>query len=647
MTLTAPILLASILLVGPEVPIGEPPRDAQPYVQRIGDVAAGDDLALVVWRDGTALRGARVDRDGNTLDASPLLIAYAPWEGAWVARGTTNWLVVTWQVDRLEATIVEDDGTVRQSMLITDRPAWPRVAFDGSTYLVAWHSPTQMGRIFAARISAAGDLVENEIPLTGTPLGIIDLLAAPGGGFVLVGQYGEVVATHFDPELHAVSRTTLHPENIAYDAIAALEPNVGVAIAWSAGDAVYLKRHGRETISVPATHADDFVTVGGTLHVIVRSHESTTIRTLDGTVVREFPAPAASRAGPFGDGVLLATWDGDVHVTLLDAALQTAAPERLVYVEPRLQTRPVVAVANGLPLIVWCEGEGDTTRIVGKICDGAPFFIAEGRFPEVATDGRDFLVAWHDGVTHVRRILRDSRMSEPADASGWTWGDTCLTWTGSDYVLAYITMDAFPRAHIREVVAQRIERDGTFSGNPITVSGTRAIDNIACASTRSTTLFAWAEELSDVVDAATLSRAGTVSRFHVGTGTATSVATAGDGFVVAWPHDGPGSASSWASVSEGGTVGLPHTIESRTIDVAARTTGYLLLYGTNPLVARTLDREGNPNGPEVVIAEDASEPAFSRGVLVYQRDVDILSQPRWQAFRREIVEPPRRRAMRH
>lgn len=247
----AAVLLASTLYAGPEVAVAPPPRDAQPYVQLIGDVAASEDVALVVWRDGVALRGARVDRDGNTLDAAPLLIAYAPWDGVWVARGTTNWLVVPWQPDRLEATIVEDDGTVRRSMLLATHPAWPRVAFDGTTYLVAWHSSTQMGRIFATRITAAGDVVESEIMLTGGPLDIIDLLPSPGGGFVLVGQYGGVVATRFDAELRAVSQTTLHPENITYDAIAALEPDGGVAIAWRTADAVYVKHDRTETTTVP------------------------------------------------------------------------------------------------------------------------------------------------------------------------------------------------------------------------------------------------------------------------------------------------------------------------------------------------------------------------------------------------------------
>lgn len=126
-----------------------------------------------------------------------------------------------------------------------------------------------------------------------------------------------------------------------------------------------------------------------------------------------------------------------------------------------------------------------------------------------------------------------------------------------------------------------------------------------------------------------------------------SVATHGDGFLVAWPEY-PAGRVSWATVSEGGTAGLPHTIEAQGIEAASRPGGYLLLYGMDPLRARPLDAHGDPSGPELVIASDASAPAFAGGTLVYQRDTDILPQPRWRVFLRELDETGgRRRVSRH
>jgi len=639
------LLLASTLLAGPERVVSEPAHDAQPYVQTASDVAASDDAALVVWQEGTTLRGVRVDRDGNTLDAVPLLIAYAPWEGAWVARGATNWLVATWGPDRVAATIVEDDGTVRPSIPISADTGWPRVAFDGHAYLLAWYSPTQRGRILGARIGSDGELLENDILLP--PFLIVDLLPAAGGGFVLVGQQAEVVAFRLDQQARAVSGTTLWPAPIAHDAVAALEPDGKVVLGWKEPDGTSrLKRQDADALVLAAEDVEDFVTISGTTYAVVRTNDRTSVVTLAGDSARELPATQTARAVSFGDRVLVATSDQDVHMTLLDALLQTVAPERLVYTEARRQSDAAIAKAGDARLVAWTEGEGETGAITARIDDGEPFLIGEGHSVEVASDGRDFLVAWHFGsVTHYRRVLRDGTLMKPVEIALTTWGDSCLAWTGSDYVLAHITATAYPRVHIRTVEAQRLTRDGALAGNAVVVSGTRPIHAVACASTKTTTLFAWADEEGNV-DGSTLSHGGTPVRIHIGTGTSVSVAAHGDGFLVAWAEH-PAGRALWATVSEGGTVGAPRAAESRTIDVAAREGGYLLLQGKDPLLAQTLDGEGNPSGPATVIAQDAAEPSFVPGAIVYQRDTDILSHPRWQLFLQEIEETPaRRRAMR-
>jgi hypothetical protein len=641
MNLAALFLLASTLHAGPEVAIAEPARDAQPHVQVVGDIAASDDLALVVWHDGTVLRGVRVDRDGNTLDAVPLLIAYAPWEGAWVARGATNWLVATWGPDRVVATIVEDDGTVRPSIPISADTGWPRVAFDGNAYLLAWYTPTQRGRILGARISADGEILENDILLP--PFLIVDLLPAAGGGFVWVGQQAEVVAFRLDAQARAMSGTTLWRAPIPHDAAATLEPDGKVVLGWKESDGTSrLKRQDSDALVLAAEDVEDFVTISGTTYAVVRAHDRTSLVTLAGDSAGELPATQTARAVSFGDRVLVATSDQDVRMTLLDTLLQTVAPERLVYTEARMQSDAAIAKAGDTRLVAWTEGEGETGRITARIGDGEPFLIGEGHSVEVASDGQDFLVAWHLGfLTSFRRVLRDGTMMEPVGIAPWTWGDSCLAWTGSDYVLAYITATAYPRAHIRTVEAQRLTRDGALSGDAAVVSGTRPIHAVACASTKTTTLFAWADEEGNV-DGSTLSHGGTPVRIHIGTGTSVSVATHGDGFLVAWAEH-PAGRALWTTVSEGGTVGQPRAIESRTIDIAARPGGYLLLYGKDPLLAQTLDGEGNPSGPTSVIAQDAAEPSFVRGTIVYQRDTDILSRPRWQVFLQEIEETPARR----
>jgi hypothetical protein len=651
MLVAAALLLASTLHAGPELPVSEAVRDAQPYVQTVEDVAAGDETALVVWREGHAVRGARVDRDGQTLDAVPLLIAYAPWEGAWVARGATNWLVVTSGPERIEATAVADDGTVGEPIVIATTLGIPRVAFDGNAYLVAWYDVTRQARIFGTRISAAGQVLESDIPITSANEAIIlDLLPDAGGGFVLVGQQAEVLAIRLDAQAREAGRTALMPTIIWYDPAVGIDGEGHLLLGWRDSEGLaHVKRRGLEAVALGAENVDDFVTIGGTAYAVARADEKTSLWTMTGERVRELPVQTGTaRAASFGNRVLVVTSYHDIHVTVLDASLQTIAPERLLYTEPQLQSGAAVAQAGGTRLVAWVEGDEIASRVMARLGDSAPAVIGEGYGVEAATDGRDFLVTWHDGnQLHARRVLRDGTLTEPVRAaSRWVTGGSCVTSAGSDYVLGYITLTSFSRPFPRALWAQRVTRDGELSGDPVLLNPTTTPNGVACASSETTTLFAWYDE-ERRVRGATLSPGGTPSpRFEIGLGTFASVAAHGDGFVVAWPES-PAGRASWATVSEGGTVGLPHTVESNTIRVAARPGGYLLLYGADPLRARPLDPNGDPSGPETVIANDAWAPAFAGGTLVYHRDTDLLPESRWRVFLRELDETGgRRRALR-
>lgn len=652
----AMLLLASALHAGPESPVSPPTRDSQPYVQSVARVAAGEDAALVVWGEGSEVRAARVDRNGATLDEVPLLIGYTPWRQASVARGTTGWLVAWFGPAGIEAKTVADDSTQGPAMNISTEtgPAW--VAFDGTSFLIAWTNDQL--EIRGTRISASGQLIESAFPLSPERRRIVDLFPAQGGGFVLVTAAADVVALQFDEEGRQVSRRVLWTSGL-FSVAAGIEANDRIVLGWTIDGDAYVKRENRSDMKIAEGTADDtvavddFVIVAGTTYAVLRENEKISlVDVITGTRVRELPEEGTARAASFDNRVLVTTSSRDIRMTILDSVLRTIAPARLVYQEPRLQFGPATAQRNGVRLVAWTEQIAEESwNVMAKIDDGEPFVVGPGGSSvEVATDGQDFLVTWHSGFAqlHFRRVLRDGTMPEPArTVNGWTQGSKCVTWSGSDYIIGYVVIGSAPRLTGVAAVAQRVTPNGDPSGEPVPLISRVNLGGVACASTEATTLFASYGD--GRIDGATLTQGGTVSGvFDLGSGSWASVAAHDHGFLAGLSSYPPAFAS-YVAVSEGGTVGFPRPVQASAVTVAPWPGGYLLLYGTDPLRARTLDSQGNPTGAAIVIASDAGGPALAGNTLVYQRDTDVLSQPRMRVFLRELTEEAtttRRRATR-
>ncbi len=639
------LLLASTLHAGPELPVSAPIRNAQPHVQRVEDVAGDDGRALVVWREDALVRGVRVDRTGMTLDAAPLLIAYASWEYARVARGATNWLVATAGSDRVEARLVSDDGAVGPVIPIAASAGVPDVAFDGNGYLVAWWD-VNASRVLATRISAEGEVLGSAIPLADSTI-FRAVFPAAGGGFVVVVQKENVEAIRHDAQAHEVSRTVLMPTIEWRDPVFGLDAAGHVVIGWhDAFDVAYIKREGAEPRAIDARKILGFTTIGGTAYAIAQRDEDLVLAKLTGETAREISGPVESAgAVPFGDRVLLVTSYTDVFRTMLDASLQTIAPAAFLYGEPDLQFLPAVARAGDATLIAWSEGDG-LGRVRARLNDGAPFDLGEGTNVQLATDGHDFLVTWTSIVPqHFRIVSHDGTLGKEGSIGVWSAG-SCITWNGDEYIIGVVNQYPVPRARRTSALMQRVTRDGNATDLIEVSGGTESPSSIACASTASMTLFAY-DDAQGNLGGATLTRGGTLSHFPIGRGRQPSVAAQADGFLAAW-LEVPYATQRvfWTPISEGGTVGLERAMDANAIRVASRPGGYLLMVGTDPLRVRTIDRNGDFTGPEVPIASDAATPAFAGDTLVYMRDADILPRPRWRVFLRELDLGGRRRVMR-
>jgi hypothetical protein len=151
--------------------------------QRYPEACAGDSGFLAVWEDwrrgaiGAGVYASRLDVSGRIVGPAGLPIAAQPWghHDADLAFDGVNYLVA-WTDCRNEhdfdiwGTRVSRDGTVldpqgiRISRLAGDEFT-PRLAFDGTNYLVVWSSSdpgAATDDIFAARVTTAGTVLDSE-----------------------------------------------------------------------------------------------------------------------------------------------------------------------------------------------------------------------------------------------------------------------------------------------------------------------------------------------------------------------------------------------------------------------------------------------------------------------------------------------------
>jgi hypothetical protein len=138
-------------------------------------VAFGPDVGLAVWRQGQALRGARIDRFGSLLDTTPLDIDGADSHGHQDVRpgvcwGENEFLVVWCESDRAMCAVVRADGGVETRSILQDSvlgdDGFAAVAFDGTNFLASWETRAPaspyMRQAFFRRVSPSGSLVDSE-----------------------------------------------------------------------------------------------------------------------------------------------------------------------------------------------------------------------------------------------------------------------------------------------------------------------------------------------------------------------------------------------------------------------------------------------------------------------------------------------------
>ena len=695
------LVLAATLHLGAEAPVTEPVPNASPYRQHVAAVAASDDVALLVWYEEEQLGAARIDRDGNRLDARPIGLSSARVHAlADVARGANNWLVV-WSEGHdhgssLVARFVDDDGVAGEGFTLAELPfpVVPRIAFDGTHFLVAWR---EEGVMRGARLTAAGHVVEvKELARARANYGEFDLVALSSGFALVTVHFAEndytVEALRFTTAAELYSYTWLdHTTSAHLGSVFALADGDTLVAVWGSTNGVYVTREHQSIRHLGLNLAPHgIVKIGGTVHLLLRRAEADEVFFLseDGLQTRSFAGSSpltrftSLATASFGDRALVATAqhayepfiapaDDDIHTHVVDERQQeVVAPQRLA-IEPTRQINPALARRNeNESLAVWLESGGEAPPMLmamrvdnaGRPLAAAPQPVARvfNTFarPQVASDGTGYLVIWSDGSTVSATALRaDGTRGPIADLGATRSLYPCVAWNGTEYVVAQLVFGEAPWFVRTKVQVTRVSRDGN-AGAVTIVSGLDQHGAVSCASAGGQTLIAWGGPANGV--AGTIVRAdGTATgefpihraAIHLG-----NVATDGERFGVTW--NGP-EGTGWSILTLQGTVSHvgQGALGGYNPQIAARRNGWVVAWqGGTPsdLYAAALDRDGRVAGPRLSLADSPLRDeavALAGGdvpIAIYMRELETSLHSRWRVFTRTLSDiPGRRRSARH
>lgn len=429
---------------------------------------------LVVWRNVrgnlSSIYGTRVSTAGTVLDTSGIVVSNGPGLATipFVASNGTDFYVVWAQNSyawRVMGTQVSASGAVaipggERLSSSTLSQYWPRVASNGTDYLVVWYrySNSNDADVFARRVSSAGLLDTVEIPIA-TESAYNEL--APS-----VASNGTVYLVGWSDERGGYSRpyaTRVSNAGVVLDGTGFLLTNVdtlqsSVTVASNGQDflAVWVDyRNGthRDLYGTRVTEAGTVVDASGfaigadpnanesypavasdrTNYLVAWSAWSTSNSTFQNLASRvlssgaspvqdspslvlspsggayKYPSVSEASSGYFvaweGNGStssatnLYSAWVSSTGTVTAGSGLPVTPPVASLY-----QTEPAVASNGSNYLVVWIENNAQVygarvTREGGTI-DVPPLAITasvrERQSPSVASNGTDYFVTWMD-----------------------------------------------------------------------------------------------------------------------------------------------------------------------------------------------------------------------------------------------------------
>ncbi len=526
------VSLPALAAISPEHGVGAEALALAPGQRTRPRIACNDHGCLVVWSDSRgdmpSLMGARVDGDGLLIDPIGFVITTRAVAYALVSTGSDYLLVwcEDWNAPLISAATINTEGEIRYNPRnpiasgIEPDLAWngshallvsadgngdsqsgallleadgtpagqppspipgsmPSVASDGDEFLVAWHDGSRDWRVMVQTYDAEGGPRDEFVASQTVPdeyLSSIEVTSDGSRFLVILGVSNRYWLTRvFDPDGQPASEIhELRP--LESDAVA--DP---VAV-WNGSQFMVLY----DTTSLasglePADVALLTLTPEGT--------EAIPVRNLGSSLDERTPSLALNA------GIPIAVWTeradlnpghrGTTAVTLavLDPSGSLTSREYISY-GIACQDQPAAAAGNGINLVAWQERTGleQTGHIFyGRLDQALQRLDGRGvplpgsgdqKWPELAYDGTDFLVAWYEDA-HVMAIgihpdgsLASSQPVVVGEALEEVYGTRLLAvlWDGRSYV-------AFWPDRRGVLVASRLARTGDPIGpTPIEIS---------------------------------------------------------------------------------------------------------------------------------------------------------------------------------
>ncbi|HYI11223.1 MAG TPA: hypothetical protein VEK57_19360 [Thermoanaerobaculia bacterium] len=613
--------LHAIVIAGAESAVTNAPLDLAGFDQNHGRIATNGSEFFAVWKDGSEeVHGTAISPLGERLFPAPLRIATgASLDDAPAIDAGGGGYLVAWSTHspggapgRMQARMVFANSPMGTMLDLgeSDQRGRPRIAFNGTNFLVMWLAPDLRLRGAVVRFNgelvrtfqiATAELTYPDIPLVASgntfyfAIGRIDVSAPVTGEgnpaavhLVSVGEDGTVGAP-----------VVLSPASTPTYNLRADERGGNIVVAWSSA---FFSANGTissvRTTSAGAGPVETFPTGLLRLHDVIADsfaagfllvYGNETERraryagsTAESTLAVPLPPMTIDDAAGNGERMLLlaraippagssAPLANDLYLQRLD----TPALEPLS-LAPRHQTAPDIAAAGDVRLAVWSEHRGAERRMTfmatridaaGRTLDpdGIDLGMTMNQVlsPRVASNGTGWLVAWWENKkVYGMRIARDGTRLDPAPflIADDAFGDAAVSWDGQQYVVVF-TRGIFLRGLQVRVIATRVLPSGAVQGPEIPLNQTGAHEAVAIASSPANgSLVVWRTDLR--VNAALLSTGGTPATVELPNLFAISprpaVAWNSGTFLVAAPHTGPfGTEARWYLVSPTGVVQTP------------------------------------------------------------------------------------------
>jgi hypothetical protein len=460
----------------------------------------GDSTCFVLWTVSRAsdrdIYAARLTTTGQVLDTIPFAIAQdslrrEAYPAAAYGQGVflVAWTVYDsgWVRPRAKAIRVSSDGVVLDTAIyLRHDPAsdqsFPALAFGDSCFLVAWSEGTSWPDIYAARVSASGDLIDTMgTQLSSSPLRDWSPSVGFDGTRFLVA-WEEVDTTVVDNSVIRGRRVTVDgvpldssmlrlgptDRSCRYPSVAADRSSFLVAFC-SGNDGCYVR-----------VSPEGAVLDSGTIFPLAADAQTGPNVASDGTdFLAVWTEPTAQGQSAIRAARIRA--DG----TLLDPVGFTVSSG------PGSKSNVATGYGDSLFLVVWRDCRNDPSGDLycarvsheGQVVDTSGIAVCDESLsqasPDVSFDGQNFLLVWYDyrsgssGDIYAARVSPGGVVLDPdgfavsADSCTDAWPTICFTDT--HYLVAWGS--GFSVQGPYDIYSALVSRDGVVTKPRFLVSG--------------------------------------------------------------------------------------------------------------------------------------------------------------------------------